>query len=84
MKQSRFFEGIVIGLLTGIVGGVVLSLATDDNKTRKKKKEQLDSHLKKAQDTTEILADKTLMAINTGFDKISAMIKQKGKNNGNI
>ena len=87
MSKSKFLEGAVIGVLAGIVGTIWLlqdeeayseedldDSNSTDKQTPKKKKKSVS--IKKPENTEEVV-NKTLDAIENGFDKISKMIDDR-------
>ncbi len=80
--RDHFFEGIIIGALTGAILGILYAPQSGD-KTREKIKHIRDENEDIIQDSkehTENMIEKTKDAIEEGFEKLSHMIENaRGK-----
>lgn len=84
-KSSHFIEGIILGALAGLATGVLFAPATGEE-TRRKLKEQSaqlkdnsDEWLSGTKDRSETAVNKTLEAIEQGFDRVSEMVDSNKK-----
>ena len=69
--RSGFLEGLVLGAILGVVGGILFA-PTAGEETRKK--------IKKIKEDNEELIEKTKGAIEDGFQKLVAMVDERKKN----
>ena len=86
MSKSKFLEGAILGLLAGVVGAVWLLQDEEDadeenhneqeTTTQSTKKKKKTVNVKPTENTEEVV-NKTLDAIENGFDKISKMIDDR-------
>lgn len=80
-RSSHFFEGVIFGVAAGFVAGILLAPASG-KESREKIKEFKDSNEDLIQDTkvkTESMINKTIDAIEQGFDKLSQIVDESKK-----
>ena len=79
-KQNNFFEGLILGGIFGVIAGLLIAPETGDQTRKKIKdiKEKTKDAYEKNVDTEE-LVNKTLIAIDNGFEKLSKIVKKEPK-----
>ena len=78
MKKCHFLEGFIIGIVTGIVGWMFLKNTVDLDDIAPEFESSKGPEIEpEDESSTEDLVEKTLSAIETGFDRLSDMVKEK-------
>lgn len=79
-RSSRFIEGVLVGATLGAVLGLLLAPQSGAETRRKLRrlKNSRDAILKSTKDKTEELINKTMYAIETGFNKIGKVVDRSG------
>jgi gas vesicle protein len=79
MRKGYFFDGVLLGAIIGVIGGLLFAPSTGEE-TRKKLKKIGDDNEELINETkakSEELIQKTMESIETGFDKLGKMIEER-------